>query len=502
MLENLNDNEFKYQRLSAEEQAKRGILGRLVGIIADFKHPTRNGRLYKEELWEKVFEDPIMKEKLANRCLFGELGHPTDRIETDMEKIAICLAEKPKKTKDGKLKGVFDILNTPNGRILKALCDYGCQIGVSSRGEGDIVEDFNGNQSVDCDTYQCECWDAVLIPAVESARMSLVTESLNNKTLKQALNEQLDKATPDEQKVMKETLNQLNIEYTSEKSIDKSTNNAANDIGATIVKQLQESLLKQQSLEAQMTELQEKLSVSYAKEAKYEEDIAKYKNAIRNLSESASNVKALQSRVNSLQEELKSKDSQIQLERDKQSKLLEKHEIGVNRQRSLNETISKKTAQLTEANRQIQSLNEDITQIKQRFEADKQSLNESLAEVKKNLSIKTTEYSTKLSNANKLVEQYRQTAKTAVDRYIESKAIMLDIDKNEVKNKLPSNYSFKDIDSVCESLSAYKLKISNLSFNLSKDSKIAVKESKEPILPKSRFDDTVDESLLRLAGLN
>ena len=251
-----------------------------------------------------------------------------------------------------------------------------------------------------------------------------------------------------------------------------------------------------------MTELQEKLSVSYAKEAKYEEDIAKYKNAIRNLSESASNVKALQSRVNSLQEELKSKDSQIQLERDKQSKLLEKHEIGVNRQRSLNETISKKTAQLTEANRQIQSLNEDIAQIKQEFEADKQSLNESLAEVKKNLSIKTTEYSTKLSNANKLVEQYRQTAKTAVDRYIESKAIMLDIDKNEVKNKLPSNYSFKDIDSVCESLSAYKLKISNLSFNLSKDSKIAVKESKEPILPKSRFDDTVDESLLRLAGLN
>ena len=265
--------------------------------------------------------------------------------------------------------------------------------------------------------------------------MSLVTESLNNKTLKQALNEQLDKATPDEQKVMRETLDELNIEYTSEKSIDKSTSNAANDIGATIVKQLQESLLKQQSLEAQMTELQEKLSVSYAKEAKYEEDIAKYKNAIRNLSESASNVKALQSRVNSLQEELKSKDSQIQLERDKQSKLLEKHEIGVNRQRSLNETISKKTAQLTEANRQIQSLNEDIARIKQEFEADKQSLNESLAEVKKNLSIKTTEYSTKLSNANKLVEQYRQTAKTAVDKYIESKAIMLDIDKIREKIK-------------------------------------------------------------------
>ena len=38
--------EFTYQKLTPQEQQKRGILGRLVGTIADFKNPTRNGRLY------------------------------------------------------------------------------------------------------------------------------------------------------------------------------------------------------------------------------------------------------------------------------------------------------------------------------------------------------------------------------------------------------------------------------------------------------------------------
>ena len=188
MLESLNTSwDMQYQKLSPEEQSARGILGRLTGVVADFKNPTRNGRLYTEELWEKTFNNPIMQEKLKNKCLFGELGHPVDRSEIDMEKIAICMAEQPKKGKDGKLYSVFDILSTPNGRILKTLCDYGCNIGVSSRGTGDTYMGPGGQETVDEDSYECECWDAVLIPSVKSARMKYVTESLDTKTLKKAL---------------------------------------------------------------------------------------------------------------------------------------------------------------------------------------------------------------------------------------------------------------------------------------------------------------------------
>ena len=156
MLESFNTDKFEYRRIPIEEQKQRGILGRLAGVIADTKNPTRNGRAYGLDLWKRVFDSDLMKEKIANRCLFGEMGHPTDREETDPEKIAICLAEQPKIGKDGKIYGVFDILDTPNGRILKSLCDYGCNIGVSSRGSGDLITDYDGNEAVDPETYNCE----------------------------------------------------------------------------------------------------------------------------------------------------------------------------------------------------------------------------------------------------------------------------------------------------------------------------------------------------------
>lgn len=215
MLKESVDNILEYQRLSKEEMERRGILGRLVGVCADFFSPTRNGRKYPESLWENVFNDPIMTERIENGVCYGELGHPLDREETDMEKIALCLAEVPKKGKDGKLRAVFDILNTPNGRILKSLCDYGSTIGISSRGSGDLETDFDGNESVNPDTYTCEGFDAVLIPAVKEARLQYVTESLNkkryNKTLRDKLTESINKEDEHHQKIMRESLTTLGI---------------------------------------------------------------------------------------------------------------------------------------------------------------------------------------------------------------------------------------------------------------------------------------------------
>ena len=213
MLESFNGVKFEYKRLTESEQKARGILGRLVGPIADFKNPTRNGRKYSEKLWENVFANPIMQEKIKNRVCFGELGHPTDRTETDIEKVAICLAEQPKKGKDGKIYGVFDILSTPNGKLLKTLCDYGCNIGISSRGQGDLSTDEDGDEAVDPDTYDCECWDAVLVPGVETARLKYVNENLNKTNkLKLALTESLNAASDEARRVMEETLSNLNIQ--------------------------------------------------------------------------------------------------------------------------------------------------------------------------------------------------------------------------------------------------------------------------------------------------
>ena len=48
------DTVLKFTKLSPEEKEKRGILGRLYGKVADFTNGTRNGRLYSEQLWEKL----------------------------------------------------------------------------------------------------------------------------------------------------------------------------------------------------------------------------------------------------------------------------------------------------------------------------------------------------------------------------------------------------------------------------------------------------------------
>ena len=411
------------------------------------------------------------------------------------------MPEKPQKDKDGHLIATFDILDTPNGRIAYTLAKYGYKLGISSRGDGEVYQDFDGER-VDEDSYQFKAFDLVLLPAVKAARLKMVESLQDGKTFNKAINEALESATPDEKKVMQETLNNLNIGFNSEKSEDKS-NIAANNAGATLVKELQESLLAKQKAEAQILELQEKLSVCYAKEAKYEEDIVKYKSTIRNLSESASNVKALQNKIEVLNESLVQKDELIKKEKLKNTQFMQTQNLNDIKKSKLTESLNSKSAELKEALNKNTLLEKKMLNLKSDFQQKENQLNESLAEVKKNLTIKTTEYNNKLTNANKLIEQYRRTAKTAVNKYIESKSIMLGVTSQEIKNKLPENYSFDDIDKICESLSDYKLNLSKLPVNLSSSNmRIKVTESKETIGPLKYNDaDDYDDSLLSLAGL-
>ena len=506
MLESLSPNmEMQYTKLSSEEQAQRGILGRLVGVIADFKNPTRNGRLYTEELWDKTFDNPIMKEKLANRCLFGELGHPVDRQEVDMEKIAICMAEAPKKGNDGKLHGVFDILATPNGKILKTLCDYGCAIGVSSRGSGDTYEDFDGQEKVDEETFECECWDAVLVPAVKDARPKYVTESLNTrKSLKEALEDVVKNASEDDQKIMKETIEILDIDEdgSSENKAEPDVsdeNEVAVDNGTELVENLQKALVENSQLSKQVVALNEKLSVSYTKEVKLNEEIDNLKATVAQLSADVKKKEALSARVSALAEKLQ-RVTQIADERQQmlegcQNKL---RALSTNRS-ALKESISSKESSISALNEEVSTLKRQLKHSEESHKQDKEHLTEELSQLKTDSAVKNSEYAKKLSAANELVEKYRNIAKTSIDKYISSRAVTLGVSTEEIKNRLSESYSFKDIDAVCESLRNYKMNMSKLPFNIG-NSKIQRVTMKEDTSTK-RFqnpDDVIDDSLLEL----
>ena len=367
MLESLKQNEsFEYQKLTPEEMESRRILGRLVGPCADFINPTRNGRGYGEELWDKVFDDPIINEKIENKCFFGELGHPVDREEVDMEKIAVALNEKPKKDKNGKLIACFDILDTPNGRILKTLCDYGTTIGISSRGSGEVIGD-----SVDPDSYTLECFDAVITPAVKDARLSYVTESLdtNKLNLNRALCESLNSASEEERKVMEETLQELNIKVENEPVVNpekeehtlaesaspeqtiEKVEEANNDGSDEIIKSLQEAIKEKSELEAQVKQLQEQLAVSDAKVGKLEESVSSYKSTTIKMSTLATENEDLKTKVSTLEEELKAKAKTIDSQKARIGKLVAEKKEGLKEESdSLNESLAQKDAEIKSLN--------------------------------------------------------------------------------------------------------------------------------------------------------
>ena len=492
------------------EENNPAILGKLQGPCADFIHPTRNGRKYSKDLWKKVFNDEIVKETFANGGVMGELGHPEDRSEIDMEKVAIIMPEPPKENDKGELIATFDILNTPNGRILKTLVDYGYKIGISSRGTGDVYSDGDGTEVVDEDTYDFVCFDAVVLPAVKSARLSPVTEALKKDKLHKALNEEYSKATEEEKRVMKETLEKLELDEgiesahieTEDQIIkieveDKDTQietfeeisnlpiegndideleisdteiedekEDAEDFGLDeVVENLQKSLRKSHDLEKKVEELQTQLSVSNAKELKLNEEVERYKQSTQRLSEKVRSIKALNEKISQLEE-------QVQRQNKKITKLQEKLIDSSNESNNLTETIAARDAQIRDLKKSLKHSSEVSEQ-----------------------------YSNKLDRAKELVEKYKKAAQIASDRYIDSQARAHGLTKDQVSARLSESFTLKEVDEICESLSSHNLRVNKLPFDLSKNVRMTATSKDESILGGKNFDDDVDESLLRLANL-
>ena len=193
MLAVLIETRLNALKLNESANPRKGCLGRLEGICADFKNPTRNGRLYTRKLWENVFNDPIFKESLESKTLLGELDHPEDRLEVLAGEACIVMTDYRIDEDEGVIYAGFDILDTPRGKILKTLLDYGCVMGVSSRGQGDITTTSAG-ETVDEDTYDFACFDVVTTPAVEKARQNVVESVGKTKRFVESIKTQIKEA--------------------------------------------------------------------------------------------------------------------------------------------------------------------------------------------------------------------------------------------------------------------------------------------------------------------
>lgn len=472
MTQKQNKEELQYS-VDTTPNGDKAILGKLEGVCADTINPTRNGRKYSEKLWETVFNDSIIKEQFNAGGIFGELGHP-DREEVDISKVAICMPEPPKKNSKGQLVGHWDILNTPCGQILKVLCDYGYKMGISTRGSGDTFTDSDGNESVDPDSYQLTALDIVLVPAVKAARLDLVTESLDTKSIKfkKALNEAIEKSSDEDKKIMIEALNDLDINYTTNTGVSNidstQQTDAANNVGANVMVEWKKALKENKKLQEQVVSLQHQLSVCYTKD-----------------SDTSVNNQKLSAERNHIQEELNKANSTIESTNAQIKDLNKKYETCWNDAKLLAKELSKRD-----------TLNNSLMEENESIKKEYEQLNEKYQEDKKDFVIKQTELNNEINSQKQLTEKYKLIAKTAIDRYILLQSNMLNVSPTEIKNKLSENYSFKDIDRVCESFKDKKIKFGSVP--MTPKTVVKVTKSEEPLFnyEDSSFDDEVDADIL------
>jgi len=140
-----------------------------------------NNRIYPPEVLSQVAEK--LAPKAQSRNLYSELDHPlpetSDPAVLKKRAVAVKLKEACALITDiqfdgNTVTGIFEVLDTPNGRILRSLVKDGAQIGFSLRAVGSVESQPDGTLLVTA--LNPITYDVVSTPSHSSA---IVTEILN-----------------------------------------------------------------------------------------------------------------------------------------------------------------------------------------------------------------------------------------------------------------------------------------------------------------------------------
>ena len=135
------------------------------GIFLQANMENRNGRVYPLDVLVKEVHR-YDQAYISQRRALGELGHPESGT-INLERVSHLVTEIHQ---DGNnFVGKARILETPFGKITKALIDDGVKLGVSSRGVGTLKENSRGVQEVQGDFTLCSMIDLVADPSAPHA---------------------------------------------------------------------------------------------------------------------------------------------------------------------------------------------------------------------------------------------------------------------------------------------------------------------------------------------
>lgn len=181
----LNDTLFIIEKMDSaldvkSNDEKQGIV--LEGICAIFGVKNNNRRVYEKA--EYLPHLSYLKEKISKRQLLGELDHP-QRFDVSLQAASHIVEDIWHDGGDKVHIRVRILEDTPMGKIAKALVESGCQLSISSRAAGQVLNE--GKVKLQrIFTYDLVgepgFTEAILNKVNESAKenFQLITESFNN----------------------------------------------------------------------------------------------------------------------------------------------------------------------------------------------------------------------------------------------------------------------------------------------------------------------------------
>jgi len=170
--------------LTESHGAAYGIPGGFVvqGVLQRAGAKNQNGRVYPKQILERECRR-YQQEYIDQHRALGELDHPESSV-VNLNNVSHNVL---KIWWDGDdLKGAVQILETPSGKILKALFAAGITLGISSRGLGSVKELRNEGVVEVQEDFELICWDFVSNPSTHGAfmRPTHMNESANKNSVK------------------------------------------------------------------------------------------------------------------------------------------------------------------------------------------------------------------------------------------------------------------------------------------------------------------------------
>ena len=131
---------------------------------------NQNGRIYAlDEMTREVqrYGDSMIRTRRA----IGEMNHPQS---TEVNPVNACHLVVELKQNSNFFMGKSLILDTPMGQLLKSLVKDKIQMGISTRGLGNLAESSEGKK---VSNFHLICLDVVHQPSVQNAMLESILES-------------------------------------------------------------------------------------------------------------------------------------------------------------------------------------------------------------------------------------------------------------------------------------------------------------------------------------